>query len=304
MNEGHAAFLGLERIREIMAEKGLSFAQAAQALWPTNIFTTHTPVPAGNERFGIDLMDKYFRGWSPQLGLDWKAFLALGRERPDDDAEPFCMTVLALKLSAYANGVSELHGHVSREMWKAIWPGLTDRRGADRPRDQRRSSPDLDILHPARGAGPLLRAALRRGADQPGYLGPHRPDQRRRTVADARTPPRAPGRLRPGPAQEADAPDGRLGEGPGAGRRRAVAVRADHQLRAAASRPTSAATCSCPIPTGCCACCPTRTGRCRSFSPARPIPTTCRARKSSRSSSISPAATTWPAASSSSRTTT
>jgi len=124
MNEGHAAFLGLERVREVMNEKGFSFAQAAQALWATNIFTTHTPVPAGNERFGIDLMDKYFRGWIDQLGLDWKTFLALGRERPHDDSEPFCMTVLALKLSAYANGVSELHGHVSRGMWKAIWPGL------------------------------------------------------------------------------------------------------------------------------------------------------------------------------------
>jgi len=69
-------------------------------------------------------MDKYFKSWAHELGLDWKAFLALGRERPDDDAEPFCMTILALKLSAYANGVSELHGHVSRDMWKAIWPGL------------------------------------------------------------------------------------------------------------------------------------------------------------------------------------
>ena len=125
MNEGHAAFLGLERIREVMAEKGLSFAQAAQALWATNIFTTHTPVPAGNERFGIDLMEKYFRQMAGQLGFDWKFFLALGRERAHDDAELFCMTVLALRLSAYANGVSELHGHVSRDMWKAIWPGLT-----------------------------------------------------------------------------------------------------------------------------------------------------------------------------------
>lgn len=124
MNEGHAAFLGLERVREVMTAKGFSYAQAAQAVWPTNIFTTHTPVPAGNERFGTDLMEKYFKSWSHELGLDWKSFLALGRERPDDDAEPFCMTILALKLSAYANGVSELHGHVSRDMWKAIWPGL------------------------------------------------------------------------------------------------------------------------------------------------------------------------------------
>ena len=124
MNEGHSAFLALERIREIMTERSFSFAEAAQAIWPTNIFTTHTPVPAGNERFGIDLMEKYFRGWAQQLGLEWKDFLALGRERPDDMNEPFCMTVFALKLSAYANGVAKLHGEVSRQMWAGLWPGL------------------------------------------------------------------------------------------------------------------------------------------------------------------------------------
>lgn len=124
MNEGHAAFLGLERIRILMAERGFSFKQAVQAVWPTNIFTTHTPVPAGNERFGIDLMERYFRGWSNMLGMDWKDFLGLGRLNPDDYHETYCMTILALKLSAYSNGVSALHGDVSRQMWQNIWPGL------------------------------------------------------------------------------------------------------------------------------------------------------------------------------------
>jgi glycogen phosphorylase len=126
MNEGHSAFLGLERIREVMVERKFSFAEAMQAVWPTNIFTTHTPVPAGNERFSINFMEKYFRLWAQELGLDWKDFLALGRERPDDDNEPFCMTVLALKLSAYSNGVSKLHGAVSRSMWKGLWPDLPE----------------------------------------------------------------------------------------------------------------------------------------------------------------------------------
>ena len=126
MNEGHSAFLGLERIREIMAERSFSFAEAAQALWPTNIFTTHTPVPAGNERFGIDLMEKYFRSLAQQLGLEWGQFLALGREKPEDQNESFCMTILALKLSAYNNGVSKLHGAVSRHMWAGLWPGLPE----------------------------------------------------------------------------------------------------------------------------------------------------------------------------------
>ena len=124
MNEGHSAFLALERVREHMEERRFSFGEAAEAIRPTNIFTTHTPVPAGNERFGIDLMEKYFGGLAHQLGLSWLDFLALGRERPEDMAEPFCMTIFALKLSAYANGVSALHGEVSREMWKNIWPGV------------------------------------------------------------------------------------------------------------------------------------------------------------------------------------
>jgi starch phosphorylase len=124
MNEGHSAFLGLERVREHMAARGFSFAEAAEAIRPTNIFTTHTPVPAGNERFGIELMEKYFGSISNQLGLSWSSFLALGRERPEDGAEPFCMTILALKLSAFMNGVSALHGEVSREMWKSLWPGV------------------------------------------------------------------------------------------------------------------------------------------------------------------------------------
>ncbi|MDR2159163.1 MAG: alpha-glucan family phosphorylase [Treponema sp.] len=124
MNEGHSAFLGLERIRELMAEKSFSFDEAREVVWPTNIFTTHTPVPAGNERFDISLIDKYLHSWPQILGIAWKDFLALGRERPFDDHETFCMTVLALKLAAYANGVARLHGVVSREMWKGLWPGL------------------------------------------------------------------------------------------------------------------------------------------------------------------------------------
>jgi starch phosphorylase len=124
MNEGHAAFLGLERIREVMTEKGFTFDEAREVVWPTNIFTTHTPVPAGNERFDIGLMEKYFRSWPQILGISWKDFLSYGRVRPEDDHETYCMTVLALKLAAYANGVARLHGEVSRDMWKELWPGL------------------------------------------------------------------------------------------------------------------------------------------------------------------------------------
>jgi len=124
MNEGHAAFLGLERIREIMKDKGFSFEEAREAVWPTNIFTTHTPVPAGNERFEIAMMEKYFKNWPQVLGISWKEFIGLGRIYPGDERESFCLTVLALKMAAYANGVAKLHGVVSRDMWKNLWPGL------------------------------------------------------------------------------------------------------------------------------------------------------------------------------------
>lgn len=124
MNEGHSAFLALERIRAFMEEYHLDVHAAIQAFIPTNIFTTHTPVPAGNERFGIDLMNKYFRSFVGGLGLDWNEFLGLGRENPFDSQESFCMTVFALRLSAKSNGVSRLHGEVSRKMWRALWPDL------------------------------------------------------------------------------------------------------------------------------------------------------------------------------------
>ena len=124
MNEGHSAFLGVERIRALMKGSRLTFAEALQAVWATSVFTTHTPVPAGNERFAPPLVEKYFRQTAQELGLSWRDFLALGRERPEDDGEEFCLTVLALRLSAHANGVSRLHGEVSRGMWRRLWPGL------------------------------------------------------------------------------------------------------------------------------------------------------------------------------------
>jgi starch phosphorylase len=124
MNEGHSAFLGIERIRQLMKESSLTFEQAWPLVWSTNVFTTHTPVPAGNERFSPAMMEKYFGAIAAELGLSWKDFLGLGREDPENGAEEFCLTVLALRLSAFNNGVSRLHGRVSRTMWRRIWPAL------------------------------------------------------------------------------------------------------------------------------------------------------------------------------------
>ena len=122
MNEGHSAFAGLERIRVFMQRHSLTFEAAGELVASSSVFTTHTPVPAGNDRFPPEMMQRYFEPYARHMGLAWKVFMALGREDPRDDAEFFCMTVLALRLSRFNNGVSVLHGHVSRNMWKRVWP--------------------------------------------------------------------------------------------------------------------------------------------------------------------------------------
>ena len=124
MNDGHPAFLGLERIRLAMAEQGASFEEAKEAVIASNVFTTHTPVPAGNDAFEPWLIDKYFANYWGQLGLSREQFLALGRQDAGNKDEPMSLTVLALRLDAYRNGVSRLHGSVSRRLWGNVWPGI------------------------------------------------------------------------------------------------------------------------------------------------------------------------------------
>lgn len=121
MNEGHSAFLGLERVRRLMVAHDLSFPEAFEAASAGLVFTTHTPVEAGHDYFPPDLMDAYFSEYYPQLGLSRSDFLALGRQNPSNDTEPFCMTILALRLASYRNGVSRLHGVVTRRMWHGLW---------------------------------------------------------------------------------------------------------------------------------------------------------------------------------------
>lgn len=128
MNEGHSAFLALERSLELV-RSGLSFTEASQIIRKTNVFTTHTPVPAGNDQFPLWLVDKYFSTKWAELGLTRDEFINLGRQATPW-GESFCMPVLALHLSNHANAVSELHGNVSRRMWNFIWP---DRQAEDVP---------------------------------------------------------------------------------------------------------------------------------------------------------------------------
>lgn len=124
MNEGHSVFLGLERIRQLVEREGLSFYEARELVRATTIFTTHTPVAAGHDAFPLTLKDKYFRMYWEAMGLQRHEFLELGLEVMPEGHEVFSLTVLALNLSGWANGVSRLHGKVSSTMWKDIWPGV------------------------------------------------------------------------------------------------------------------------------------------------------------------------------------
>jgi starch phosphorylase len=126
MNEGHSAFLGLERIRQLMEEKGLTFLQAKEVGSAGQIFTTHTAVPAGIDKFAPELMDTYWSEYYRNLGLSREEFLALGRETAGDGREPFSMAILAIKLSSKINAVSRLHGEVSRKLFGSIWKNLPE----------------------------------------------------------------------------------------------------------------------------------------------------------------------------------
>lgn len=124
MNEGHSAFLSIERMRYYVEENNLSFEEAKEIVTASTVFTTHTPVPAGNDVFPVELIDKYFEQYYKNLKITREKFLSLGRINPSDQKEPFSMPVLAFRTSSRANGVSRLHGAVSRKMWKDLWPGL------------------------------------------------------------------------------------------------------------------------------------------------------------------------------------
>ncbi len=123
MNEGHSAFLALERIRLLIKEKGLDFYSALQVVAAANVFTTHTPVPAGNDSFPREMMRKYFGDFAKEIGLPFDELFSFGQTRVNAD-DPFSMTILALRASRHANGVSALHGKVSQGLWKDVWSGV------------------------------------------------------------------------------------------------------------------------------------------------------------------------------------
>lgn len=126
INEGHAAFVVLERIRELVSTEGLTLAEARDAASAGTIFTTHTPVPAGIDRFPMPLVERYLSGVARDCGVTVEELMKLGREVPDREGEPFSMAVLALRHASFANGVSQLHAKVSRRLWLDLLPELAD----------------------------------------------------------------------------------------------------------------------------------------------------------------------------------
>jgi starch phosphorylase len=123
MNEGHSAFLSLERIRQYVQGKGMSYYPALQSVAASNVFTTHTPVPAGNDAFSRDLIGRYLGKYAHDFGLGFDEFFALGQTIVNS-AQLFSMTILALRTSRHANGVSKLHGEVSKSLWQDVWAGV------------------------------------------------------------------------------------------------------------------------------------------------------------------------------------
>ncbi len=126
-NEGHAAFIGLERLRSYVQEQGLLFQEALEVVRASSLFTTHTPVPAGHDFFSEDMLRAYMPHYATRLGIDWSTFMALGKMNPENKEETYSMSVLAAKLSQQVNGVSRIHGHVAREMFSDLYPGYFPR---------------------------------------------------------------------------------------------------------------------------------------------------------------------------------
>jgi starch phosphorylase len=122
LNEGHSSFATLEVIRQRMMEDGLPFDEALRDTAQHTVFTTHTPVPAGHDRFNGSMIEEHLGPLRDELRISYEQLMGLGRVEPQNESESFCMTVLALKLSRHANAVSALHGQISRRMWAHLWP--------------------------------------------------------------------------------------------------------------------------------------------------------------------------------------
>ncbi len=125
LNEGHAGFLSIERLKNHVQQDDMSFNEAVEAVRASSLYTTHTPVPAGHDHFPEHLLRNYLYSYASELGISWEEFVALGRTNPNDASEDFNMSKLSIALSQRVNGVSKLHGEVSQEMFTPLYPGYT-----------------------------------------------------------------------------------------------------------------------------------------------------------------------------------
>ena len=123
LSSDHAAFAGLERLRECLQGGKLNFADSMELIRASGLFTTHTPVPAGHDAFSEDMIGKYLGNQLPSIGIDWATLMSLGKINPDNRDEKFSMSVLAANMSQNVNGVSMLHGAVSQEIFANMYPG-------------------------------------------------------------------------------------------------------------------------------------------------------------------------------------
>ena len=230
LNEGHAAFAGLEVARSA-TDHGVSGDDALAAARERTVFTTHTPVPAGNDTYPAAQIASSLAPLVGDLGLEMDALVRRGRTHPDEAAEPFGVTQFALRSSRRANGVSARHGEVAREMWRDLWPDARARRRADHPRHQRRPHPDVDRQPDARAVRPPPRQRLDGPRDGPGRVGGRGRAARRRAVGGALRPAPGADRPRARPQHRRPARPRRHARVRADGGRRARSRRADARLR-------------------------------------------------------------------------
>ena len=227
-NEGHAGFLGLERARQLVGQ-GLTFTEAVETVRAGCVFTTHTPVPAGIDRFPVELMQRYFTNFAAECGVSFDELMALGRRTDEPGETRFNMAVMGLRLAARRNGVAALHGAVSRAMFAGLWPEVPDGRGADRLGHQRGARADVDLPRAGRPAHPPGAARLGRRAGH--RLDPGRRGRQRRAVAGPAAGSGATGGLRAGAPATLPSRPGLLGQRRGLDQRRPGRLRAHGGLR-------------------------------------------------------------------------
>jgi glycogen phosphorylase len=272
-NEGHAGFLGLERIRQLVVGEGLTYPEAIEAVRAGCIFTTHTPVPAGIDRFPLPLMDKYFGRWCDEVGVTVDDLVALGHRPSDAADEPFNMAVMGLRLAGRSNGVAQLHGEVSRNMFGDLWPDVESDETpigsiTNGVHAHTWTSPEITdvlsryVLPEWDEAGADLWARITEAPDDELWRAREQARERlvtfvRRRLKEAAATP-AP--TWPGPTRCSTRGCSRSGSPAG-------------------SPPTSGPRCCCRSPTGCGPCCCPPTGRCSWCSRARPTRRTRRARR-------------------------